>query len=374
MEPGERDEARQAAAAALVRDGEEDTDGAALPEGAHCTILVVASGAGSPGRTTVAIGVAGLLGTAKPTVLVEADLAGPCAAALLDLDPRRNLYMLETHDAPQTARQWRDALAQETQPLHPGSPHGVVLCGIPKVTRRGGVSDRFLSRTLAALARHQSSIVIDVGAELLAGELSLHRTALGLADEVLLVGESTFTELHRLKEALRLVTSLGVATERVHLVLNRYHRRYHEPLEQIERALGRPLAAVIPFDPDGVERALAAQHPLTAERRSPAARALLDLATRIYGGKLAPPAASVTRRNAPRPLGQRGGGGESPPSVGDNLSHDTHDQMGQPDATGAARRWRAPWRHGRLRAAVRGAANGARRRMQRASGRMPWWR
>jgi hypothetical protein len=57
------------------------------------SVLALASGHGSPGRTTVALNLAAALGAVSPTVLVDADLGGPSLAAHLDLDPTRNLYM-----------------------------------------------------------------------------------------------------------------------------------------------------------------------------------------------------------------------------------------------------------------------------------------
>ena len=114
---------------------------------ASATMIVVASGAGSPGRTTVALGLAAALGAVAPTVLVDADLAGPSLAAHLDADPTRNLSML-AHGDPRTRREWDRALAQETQPLGPHSPYGAVLCGVPKPAMRAGVSPPFFARAV----------------------------------------------------------------------------------------------------------------------------------------------------------------------------------------------------------------------------------
>ncbi|MHB1131023.1 MAG: hypothetical protein ACYC4L_01405, partial [Chloroflexota bacterium] len=114
--------------------------------------MVVTGGRGSPGRTTVALNLAVALGAVAPTVLVDADLAGPSIAACLDADPTRNLYML-AHAEPSSPQEWERAIAQETQPLGPRSPHGVVLCGVPKPQMRGAVSPRFLERLVAELGQ-----------------------------------------------------------------------------------------------------------------------------------------------------------------------------------------------------------------------------
>src|SRR5579883_757381 len=85
---------RQALLAALrgerPRPAPPREESAAQPAEAPATELAVfsvASGPGSPGRTTVAIGLAAALGAVAPTILVDADLVGPAVAACLDLDP-----------------------------------------------------------------------------------------------------------------------------------------------------------------------------------------------------------------------------------------------------------------------------------------------
>src|SRR5581483_7186351 len=78
------------------------------------SVLTVASGPGSPGRTTIALNLAAALGAVAPTVLVDLDLSGPSVAAHIDADPTRNLYML-SHDEPETDGEWSRALDQETQ-------------------------------------------------------------------------------------------------------------------------------------------------------------------------------------------------------------------------------------------------------------------
>ncbi len=246
--------------------------------------IVVASGHGSPGRTTVALNLAVALGAVAPAVLVDADLAGPSLAACLDADPTRNLFMI-SHAAPETPRDWERALAQETQPLASCSPHGVVLCGVPKPEMRNGVSVSFFERLVAELQQRYRYVVLDVGADLLGPEAELHRAALRLGRQLLLVASADLVGLWHARTVLGLFSStLQIDLDRTALIINGHDRRYHHGRTEIEWALGIPTAAVIPYDHGAAQRALAAQQPLVLQRRSRAARALLDLAERVHGG------------------------------------------------------------------------------------------
>lgn len=271
---------------ALSRNSAEPPDRA--PRSVAHAVIAVASGAGSPGRTTIALGLAAALGIVAPAILVDADLAGPSLAAHLDADPTRNLFML-AHGDPRTAGDWERALEQETQPLDVRSPHGAILCGVPKPAMRAETTVPLFERAVAELRARYRYTIIDVGADLLGPEAAIHRAALGLADQILLVGSADLVGLARLRAALDLCRAqLGVDPERLALIVNRHDRRHHHRRSEIEWALGRPLAALIPHDHVGIQRALAAQRPLTLAGRSAAGRALLALAERAHDGRIAP--------------------------------------------------------------------------------------
>lgn len=259
------------------------------PANAPFAIIAVASGAGSPGRSTVALGLAAALGAVAPTALVDADLAGPSLAALLDADPRHNLFQV-AYGQPETPAEWDAELARALQPLGPRSPHGQLLCGLPTAAMRAGVAPAFFGRTIAALGARFRHVVLDLGADLLGTDAALHRIGIGLAGQVLLVTTPDLADLLRARAALgALEGQLGIPPERVALIVNRHDRRRHQGRRVIEWALDRPLAALLPHDHAGAMRAKAARRSLVLDRRSRAGRALLDLAGRIHGGTIDPP-------------------------------------------------------------------------------------
>ncbi|MDG6910318.1 MAG: P-loop NTPase [Nitrososphaerota archaeon] len=263
------------------------------------TVIALASGQGSPGKSTVAISLAVALGAVSPTILVDADLTAPSIAAYLDLDPSRNLYML-VHAEPRTRREWGRALEGEVQPLADRSPEGRLLAGLPKPEMRGGVPFGLFVSLVAELRRSYRYVVLDVGSELLGSEGEIHRKALGLADQVLFVAQSDLVGLWRAKVGLGLLqNAAGISLDRISLVLNRHNRRQHHGRSEVEWTLGLATAAIVPDDPKGVGRAVAGQRAVVLEGKSRTGRALLDLAERLYGGEVRlPPEPGRKRRLA----------------------------------------------------------------------------
>ncbi len=266
----------------------DETLGIPAP-GPPFSIIAVASGAGSPGRSTVALGLAVALGAVAPTVLVDADLAGPSIAALVDANPRRNLFQV-AYARPDTSAAWTEALDRALQPLGPRSPHGRLLCGLASPAMRAGVSTGFLDTLLGELRGRFRHVILDLGADLTGTDAALHRVALASADQILLVTTPDLADLLRARIALADLDRLTSAPrERVALMVNRHDRRRHQGRREIEWGLGRSLAALVPYDHAGVERAKQARHSVVLDGRSPAGRGLLELASRIHGGGIALP-------------------------------------------------------------------------------------
>jgi Flp pilus assembly CpaE family ATPase len=252
------------------------------------SVLAVAGGAGSPGRTTLAINLASALGAVAPTVLVDLDFSSPSVAAYLNRDPSRNVCTL-AHAVRESPRAWGPALEQELQPLHPRSPSGMVLCGLPKRELRTSLTASVVEQLVGELTRRFRYVVVDVGAELLGIEAAAttHRAALTLAQHVLLVVGSDLVSLWHARTALgQLERQLSIARERISLVINRHDPRYHHPQAEIEWHLGSSAAMLIPNDYGALQKAVADQSPVVAYPTSRAARAILDLAERVHQARV----------------------------------------------------------------------------------------
>jgi Flp pilus assembly CpaE family ATPase len=237
----------------------------------------------------VALSLAAALGAVAPTVLVDADLAGPSVAPRLDLNPRRNLFQV-AYVQPTTPAAWDEQLARALQPLGRTSPHGQALCGLATSAMRSQVSPGFFTDLLDVLRARYRYVVLDLGADLLGTDAALHRTALHLADQVLLVTTPDIVDLLRVQAALGALATLGCDERRIALIANQYDRRRHPRRTELEWGLDRAVAALVPYDHAGLARAQAACQPVVLATRSRAGRALLDLAGRVYGGRLELPA------------------------------------------------------------------------------------
>jgi Flp pilus assembly CpaE family ATPase len=264
-------------------------------------VLTVAGGAGSPGRTTLAINLATALGAVAPTALVDLDCTSPAVAAYLDRDPSRNVCTL-AHAVREDPRAWGAALEQELQPLHPRSPSAVVLCGLPKRELRASVTASFVDRLIEELARRYRYLVLDIGAELLGMETpaTVHRAALGLAQHTLVATNCDLVGLWHTRTTLaHLERALSIDRARISLVANRHDPRHHHSPSEIEWHLGAAVAAVIPNDHRALQHAVADQAPAVLDRRSRAGRAILQLAERVHAGRVriaAPEPGSSARR------------------------------------------------------------------------------
>ncbi|MBV9578110.1 MAG: hypothetical protein JO057_05920 [Chloroflexi bacterium] len=251
-------------------------------------VIVVAGGAGSPGRTTLAINLATALGAAATTVLAELDLCAPSAAAYLDADPSRNVCTL-AHTVRDEPRLWGAALGEEVQPLGSGSTRAVLLCGPPKREMRTSLGSTLVERLLDELAQRFRWVIVDIGPELMGLEVapSSHRAALSRADQVLLVSAADFVGLWHTRTTLdQLERLLGIERRRVNLVLNQHDARFHHSRQEVEWHLGAPVVSVIPFDHAGLQRAIAEQRPAVLDPSSRAGRAMLVLAEGLNDGKL----------------------------------------------------------------------------------------
>lgn len=257
--------------------------------GQSAQIIAVTGGAGSPGRTTVAVNLAASLGAVAPTILVDADLMAPALAAHLGLDPSRNMCPL-AHAVQDDPHTWSAALVDEIQPLTPSSAHAAVLCGPPKREMRSSISPGFLQQLITELACRYRYVIVDVGSEVLGVDsvAACTRVALSAADHILLVSRADVVGLWHTRTLLgHLDRYTGLA--RVRLVVNQFDRRYHHPAGEVEHHLGVPLVAVIAADPRAAEKSTASQQPLVLERSSRAGRALLKLADHVHAQRLANP-------------------------------------------------------------------------------------
>jgi MinD superfamily P-loop ATPase len=264
-------------------------------------VIAVTGGAGSPGRTSLALNLATALGAAVPTALVELDLCAPALAAYVEADPSRNICTL-AHAVRDDPRAWGSALADELQPLASSAPNAVVLCGPPKREMRSSVPPPLVERLLDELAQRYHWVIVDVGPEWLGIETvaASHRTALSHAAHVVLASAADFVGLWHARTALdQLERLIDLERGRVNLVINRHDARFHHSRHEVEWHLGAPVVALIPFDQTGFQHAISEQRPVVLDPTSRAGRALLTFAEGLHAGQLRLPLIGAARSRLP---------------------------------------------------------------------------
>lgn len=269
-------------------------------------VLAVWGAAGSPGRTTVAVGLAGeLAAVGRPVLLVDADPYGGTVAqhlgvldeisGLLAVARMANQGRLDDAALARSCRQVTDRLA--------------VLTGLPRADRRVEVRPDVLG-TVLELAARAGDVVVDCGFCLEDPDLPLARDrmtldALAAADEVLVVGSAEPSGLARLARGLVELGALQPATP-VRVVVNRMRPGLgwsEREITGMVEGYARPLAVhFLPEDRAAVDRTLVAGRLLSEVGDSPLRTALRDVAAALRPVAGVPAVRSGRLR---RRLGQR---------------------------------------------------------------------
>jgi pilus assembly protein CpaE len=261
-----------------------------------------ASNAGEPGGTVLVFSGKGGVGTSiVATNLATALAMRGARVALVDLDLQYGdvgvLLRLEAH--PVTI----DLLARGGDTVDDAaldqavatSAEGVRVLLAPASPEASDlVSASSLEAILTALSRTHDHVVVDSPAHLEERTVRV----MELADQVLLVSSFGITSVKDTKVTLRLLQSLGIARDRVALVVNQTHPRISVSAEEIERALRFPILSNLPFEPR-MEAAIDSGRPLVAtEPRSGFSRQLALIVDHV--GRAAEPRTSRGASHAPR--------------------------------------------------------------------------
>ena len=281
----------------------DDGDAALLAESGGGRVVAVWGPTGAPGRTTVAIALAGELAALGETVvLADADVYGGAVAQSLGL----------LDEAPGLAAAVRLAnqglldvagLAELARGVSPGLR---VLSGITRAERWPELRPSALEAVLALCRRLAAFTVVDCAFSLeqdeeLAYDQSAARrngatlTVLESADVVVVVGGADPVSLQRLVRGLAELAGLLPGTS-PQVVVNRVRGSAvpGDPAAEITSALARYAgvepAALVPLDVKSCDAALAAGRSLLeVAPQSPARLALAAFAARLAGHEVPPP-------------------------------------------------------------------------------------
>ncbi|MCD7927851.1 MAG: septum site-determining protein MinD [Oscillospiraceae bacterium] len=238
------------------------------------TAIVVTSGKGGTGKTTVTSAVSSCLAALGRQVLcVDLDIG------LRNLDLSLGMSDRAVMDFTDVI-QGRCPL-QRAAAVHPDIP-GLHLLTAPVRLPPGGISPKEMAEFLTQAREQFDYILIDSPAGIGTG---FHLAVAG-ADRAIVV---TTNDPSALRDAQRTVHELTRTVPQIHLVMNRVQpkllRRLHTTIDDAMDAAGLPLLGVIPDDPK-VAIALGAGRPLILTASRGAAVACLNIAKRIQGQRV----------------------------------------------------------------------------------------
>jgi pilus assembly protein CpaE len=267
------------------------------PQGQRGRLIPVLKGGGGVGATTIAVQtgccLAGILAKrGQAACLLDLDMQNGTAALYLDLDDRMGVL-----DLSESLDRLDGDLLRGIARHHDS---GLSVVAAPRdVMPLDSFTPEFVRR-LALVAREQYDIVL---ADLPPVWSLWSFEVLRQAEEVLLVTQMTVPGVRQARRQLDTLKAEGLDNLRVHVVLNRYEKKWGENfgLKEVERALGRKVEFTIANDYRAISEALdEGQFLADLRKRSKAFKSISKLSEalagtgREVGDRLDPPLAMLS--------------------------------------------------------------------------------
>ena len=238
------------------------------------TAIVVTSGKGGTGKTTLTAGISSCLAAIGRRVLcIDMDVGLRNLDLSLGMTDRAVMDFSDVVEGRCTLE--RGAAA------HPAID-GLFLLTAPLRLPVGGIDHKQTAQLIAQAKEAFDYVLIDSPAGVDAG----FRLAVAGADRAIVV---TTNDPSALRDAQRAVSELGRSLSTIHLVMNRIQpkllRQLHTTIDDAMDTAGLPLLGVVPED-RRVPLALGVGQPLVLVERKGAARACLNIARRIEGQRV----------------------------------------------------------------------------------------
>ncbi len=241
--------------------------------GAYGKVIVVYSPKGGVGTTTLATNLAVTLHNAEtPVVLVDGKIQFGDLMIMLNERGKNNITDL----APR-ADELDPEVVEDVLITH--SATGMkLLAAPPRPEYSENINGDQFGKILAYLRRLYSYIVVDAGSHLTDVVLS----ALDASSLVVLIAMQDIPSINDARLFLELAGVLGLDTERILFVLNRFDKRIAISAESIGNNLKHPVSVVVPQEERVVLPSVNRGVPfILQERKRPVARAVLELAEKV---------------------------------------------------------------------------------------------
>ncbi len=238
------------------------------------TVIVVTSGKGGTGKTTLTAAISSCLAAMGNRVLcVDMDVG------LRNLDLSLGMSEQVVMDFTDVA-QGRCSLERGAA-AHPTIPN-LSLLTAPVRLPSGGIDAEDMQEFVETVKAAYDYIFIDSPAGISSG----FQLAGSIADRAIVVSNS---DPSALRDAQRAVGELSSAQSTIHLIMNRVQpkllKQLHTTIDDAMDTAGLPLLGVVPEDPQ-VSLALGNGQPLVLASRKGAALACLNIAKRIQGQRV----------------------------------------------------------------------------------------
>lgn len=237
-------------------------------------IVVVLGPNGGTGASTVAANLAvAVAASSGRCALIDMKIETGDLAALLDLKPTHTIAELCRN-----AERMDWTIVESSLVRHSCGVH--LLAAPESLADAQHVGADSVSRALSIIREHFPIVVTDLD--------RAHRpeqsVVLLQSDIVLIVLRLDFTSLRNTRRVLREIQLLGIGTERLRLVINRYGQPNELPASKAEEALGMKITYMIPEDAKAINRANNNGTPVVLDApSSKVARSLITLAASING-------------------------------------------------------------------------------------------
>jgi len=224
------------------------------------------------GATTIALHVADVLANEaeRDTLFLDADMLSGVTSVMLNVVPEHSLCDVLEQTVQLQPALWSSAV-QTVGKLH-------VLCNrLEQEPSRAKWSAYW--KTLQYATAHYDTIVVDLPERV--NEATMELTA--EAEVILVVTTMELPALKLAERRLRELRTRGAYPERIHLLLNRWHRSDLAP-DRVSELLGAPVMAAIPNDYPAMQQAVHSAGFANADTAP--GRAFRQLASRLSGVKL----------------------------------------------------------------------------------------
>jgi pilus assembly protein CpaE len=207
-------------------------------------VIAVLAPNGGSGSSTVAVNLATLLAKEyQSACLFDLKLEAGDLSSLLDLKPSYTLADLCQNAARMDRVMFEQSLVRHASGVHLLAPPRV-LADVAYITPQGVRQAVSLGRALFPY------VIADLDHTFREEQVQVLR----LADVILLVLRLDFAALRNARRTLDYLAQLGISSERVRVVVNRYGQPREVPADKAEGALGLKIAHYIPDEPKTVNR------------------------------------------------------------------------------------------------------------------------